>query len=140
MRASGRSGRSPTPGAVVGPSGQVGVHSGCECSPVCAHAVGESVAAAGNCLSADTVPAEMLEAFSACPGEPLSLRLLRALARAADLKADKRGLQSAALISILRQIDSWQSQIVDLRADHHDDPVGELTRLYGIFRSRFGPQ
>lgn len=124
----------------VSRSGQIGVHSGGECSAICAQAAGESVAAAGNCLSAETIPAQMLDAYKACPDQPLSIRLLRALARAAELKGDQRGLQSAALISIPRQLDSWKAQIVNLRADHHEDPVGELGRLYDVFTSRFGAQ
>ncbi len=121
-------------------AGRFGVYNGGGCMEVCAHAASEAAVAAGNCLSAATVPQAMLEAYAAAVGESLSMRLIRALARAAELKGDKRGLQSAAIVSIPRRLDSWKSQIVDLRADFHEDPVGELARLYGVFRGRFGPQ
>jgi uncharacterized Ntn-hydrolase superfamily protein len=121
-------------------AGRQGVWSGGLCSEICAMARNEHATAAGNCLSSADIPTMMLQAFDAAPTKILSERLLAALRCAADARGDRRGLESAALLSIPQHIQDWRSQVVNLRADLHVDPVGELSRLYDLFRKRFGAQ
>lgn len=76
------------------------------------------------------VPAAMLEAYreQQAAGEPLSQRLVAALAAAERAGGDLRGRQSAALL-VVGQVD------IDLRVDDHPDPVTELARLVQLQRA-----
>ena len=81
-----------------------------------------------------TVPAAMAEAFQTSAAA-FPERLLIALQAAQKEGGDFRGQQSAALIVV----DShprrpWEGRVVDIRVDHHSDPLGELTHLLELER------
>jgi len=65
-------------------------------------------------------------AFAAAEGD-LSVRLLYALEGGQTAGGDARGRMSAALVVVPAAGERWESS-VDLRVDHHDDPLSELTR------------
>ena len=83
-------------------------------SPVCAagHRVGAGFAAQAN-ASASSSQTRSLTAMFACAAG-----------------GDWRGLRSAALLVVGEPSPRpWESPLVDVRVDDHDDPLGELRRL-----------
>ncbi len=93
---------------------------------------GTDCVAAGNLLAAASVPAAMVLAFGQRPLEHLADRLLDALRAGAAAGGEEGPLHSAGLVIVDRV--SWP--VTDLRVDWHDDPVGELGRLWAMW----GPQ
>jgi uncharacterized Ntn-hydrolase superfamily protein len=73
-----------------------------------------------------------LDAFAAAQGD-LAGRLLAALEAGQAAGGDKRGRQSAALKVASR--DPYPD--LDIRADDHPDPIGELRRLHRVSLERF---
>jgi uncharacterized Ntn-hydrolase superfamily protein len=73
-------------------------------------------------------------------GQPLSRRLLAALAAGDDAGGDKRGRQSAALLVVTPDggYGGGSDVLVDLRIDDHPHPVGELARLLDLHDIYFG--
>jgi uncharacterized Ntn-hydrolase superfamily protein len=84
-------------------------------------------------MERDTVPAAMSAAFEAATGD-LASRLLAALQAAQGEGGDVRGRQSAALLVVPSEGESWRAR-VDLRVEDHDDPLAELERLLGLWRA-----
>lgn len=70
----------------------------------------------------------------------LSRKLLWLLAEFSSIGADKRGCESASILSIPYSISGWESQVVNLRIDNSKTAVEDLKALYGIFQRRFGEQ
>ena len=66
-------------------------------------------------------------------GKPLAERLLDAMDAGERAGGDKRGKQSAALVLYRDQDYPW----LDIRADDHTDPLGELRRLLAVANERF---
>ena len=72
-------------------------------------------------------------------GRPLPELLVACLAAADAAGGDRRGRESAALLVVRAGggygggNDRW----IDLRVDHHDDPIGELARLVDLHRLYF---
>jgi uncharacterized Ntn-hydrolase superfamily protein len=89
-------------------------------------------AAAGNLLADRAVPAAMLAAFTERAGESLGDRLIAALAAGLDAGGETSPVRSAGLL--IAGSAPWP--VTDLRVDWHDDPVGELARLW----QRWQPQ
>jgi uncharacterized Ntn-hydrolase superfamily protein len=84
---------------------------------------------AGNRLSNDRVAQAMLDGFEKTDGE-LAHRLLASIEAGRDAGGQVAGQYSAAL-----QVHHERSYaLVDLRADEHNEPIGELRRLYGLYK------
>jgi uncharacterized Ntn-hydrolase superfamily protein len=113
---------------VVDGAGGTACFSGACTLGVFAAARGASVAAAGNLLASDGVPAAMVVAFGAVPGE-LEQRLVAAL-RAGLAAGGEAGPVRSAGLAVVGAVD-WR--VTDLRVDWHDDPVGELERLVELW-------
>lgn len=113
-------------------------HTGAECLPWAGGRVGPDYAAQGNILSGPEVLDALTDTWLAGPG-PFPERLLKALAAADRAGGDSRGRQSAALYVVGEGLgyggrsDRW----IDLRVDDHPQPIVELERLLGVFRSTF---
>jgi uncharacterized Ntn-hydrolase superfamily protein len=122
--------------AMVDRAGRVAVHSGKRCIDHAGHALGNQVSAQANIMLRDTVPAAMVRAYEAAPGE-LAERLLTALEAAEGEGGDLRGRQSAALLVVAARGSgrSGEAKLVDLRVDDHNDPLGELRRLVRLQRA-----
>jgi len=114
---------------VIDRYGQVALHSGAEALPVAAVAEGPSCMALGNLLASPDVPARMIAAFAAADGEPLAERLMRALEAGLDAGGET-GDEHAAGLHVADTLD-WP--VVDLRVDWHDDPIGELRRIWDLY-------
>jgi uncharacterized Ntn-hydrolase superfamily protein len=113
--------------AIVDAEGGVAAHTGAMCIAFAGHVVSAGVSCQGNMLASDRVWPAMLEAFQASAG-PLAVRLLAALDSAEGEGGDARGRQSAALLVVPAQGESWQ-RLVSLRVEDHPEPLAELRRL-----------
>jgi uncharacterized Ntn-hydrolase superfamily protein len=96
------------------------------------HIVGEHCVAAGNTLAGRIVLEDMVRAFEGATGEPLGSRLLAAMEAAEAAGGDRRGRESASVLVVPKEDVGRGNYIIDLRVDHHDSPVPELRRLYGL--------
>ena len=115
---------------IVDAHGGSATHTGRECFAWAGGRTGPGYAAQGNILAGPAVVDGIVETFSG-GGAPFPELLVACLAAAEAGGGDRRGRESAALL-IVREAggygggnDIW----IDLRVDHHDDPVGELGRL-----------
>ncbi|MBL8378684.1 MAG: DUF1028 domain-containing protein [Burkholderiales bacterium] len=115
--------------AVVDRDGRTAVHTGASNEAWAGHVVGDGFVALGNRLTSERTTRDMAAAFEAAPGEELAERLVRALEAGRDAGGQVAGQHSAALLVVNRKSYAW----VDLRADEHDEPIGELRRLYGLY-------
>jgi uncharacterized Ntn-hydrolase superfamily protein len=88
------------------------------------------VAAAGNLLADRGVPAAMLAAFTDRADESLGDRLVAALAAGLAAGGEVSPVRSAGLV--IAAAEPWP--VTDLRADWHEDPVGELAALWTLWR------
>lgn len=101
------------------------------------HAVAEAkdCVAAGNLLSAATLPAVMTNTFVASPDVHLAERLLRALEAGMACGGEEGPVHSAALLVYHEQ----PFPLVSLRVDWDDtDPVGRLRLLWEAYRPQTG--
>jgi uncharacterized Ntn-hydrolase superfamily protein len=121
---------------VVDARGGAATHSGAGCLPWAGGATGSGYAAQGNILTGPEVVDAMVAAFVSSTG-PLPDRLLASLLAGDLAGGDRRGRQSAALLVVRagggygEADDRW----IDLRVDDHRDPVPEMIRLLGIWRT-----
>jgi uncharacterized Ntn-hydrolase superfamily protein len=114
---------------VIDRYGQVAKHSGDQALPLAAVADGKGCLALGNLLANPDVPSRMIAAFESARGEDLAERLMRALE--AGLEAGgETGDEHAAGLHVASVFD-WP--VVDLRVDWHDEPIGELRRIWGLY-------
>jgi uncharacterized Ntn-hydrolase superfamily protein len=97
------------------------------------HARGDGYSAQANMMAGPGVCEAMAAAFESATG-PLAHRLLAALVAAESRGGDARGQMSAALVVVEgeRQPHSWEGVLVDVRVDHHPDPLPELARLVRV--------
>ena len=112
--------------------GRIAQHTGADCVAWCGHVRGADISVAGNMLAGPAVIERTLEAFAAGAGS-LAERLLTALEAGEAAGGDKRGKQSAALK--IASHDPYPD--LDIRADDHPDPIGELRRLHLVSQERF---
>lgn len=85
---------------------------------------------AGNLLAGDDVPATMLAAFHERLEERFGDRLLAAMQAGLAAGGEAGPVHSAGLL-IVRDV-PWP--VVDLRVDWADDPIGDLTKLWRLWR------
>lgn len=107
---------------------RIAQHTGAECIDWCGHVSGPGISVAGNMLSGPEVVADALAAYLDNPALPLADRLLTAMEAGEAAGGDKRGRQSAGLIVNRGEIYNW----LDIRADDHESPLGELRRLLEV--------
>jgi uncharacterized Ntn-hydrolase superfamily protein len=94
------------------------------------HHVGDGCIALGNVLRGEHVLAAMEAAYQRDAGEALEERLLRGLEAGRDAGGQHGGQRSAALLVY----DDRPFAHVDLRVDVHAEPVGELRRVFDVYR------
>jgi uncharacterized Ntn-hydrolase superfamily protein len=124
---------------IVDASGRAASFTGPECFEHAASLVGEGFACQGNILaSADVVPA-IAEGFEKATG-PLAERMVEALRAGQRAGGDRRGQESAAIV-VAKPGGGYggtHDRYVDLRVDHHDQPIEELASLLALHRLYFG--
>lgn len=113
--------------AVIDSTGGVAVHTGADCVACAGHITGRQVSCQANMMVSDTVWPAMLGAFERYDG-PLAKRLLAALEAAEAEGGDARGRQSAALLVVPAQGETWET-VLTLRVEDHPEPLSELRRL-----------
>lgn len=124
---------------VVDVSGNAASHTGRHCFRWAGARVGDGYAAQGNILAGSGVVDAMAERFLA-GGLRFPELLVACLAEADAAGGDRRGRESAALLVVRAGggygggNDRW----VDLRVDHHPDPIAELDRLLVLHRLYMG--
>ena len=118
---------------IVDARGGSATHTGQHCFAWAGGRTGPGFAAQGNILAGAGVVDGLADTFLA--GGPAFPELLVACLAAADAAGgDRRGRESAALLVVRAGggygggNDRW----MDLRVDHHHDPIGELARLVGL--------
>lgn len=108
-------------------------HTGAACVDWAGHLGATDVSVAGNMLAGPAVLDATLAAFRESEGQPLALRLIAALEAGESAGGDRRGRQSAALVTA--SADPWPD--LDLRVDDHPDPLAELRRLHAVSSDYF---
>ncbi len=113
--------------AVVDARGNVATHTGEACIPFAGHVIGDAVSCQANIMVSEQIWPAMLEAYRSAEG-PLTQRLLAALDAAEAEGGDARGRQSAAILVVPSDGNSWDT-VVSLHVEDHPDPLPELRRL-----------
>ena len=127
--------RSQRQAGIVDAAGRSATHTGDECFAWAGGQTGPGFAAQGNILAGPAVVDGLVDALLA-GGKPFPELLVACLAAADAAGGDRRGRESAAILIVREGAgygggnDVW----VDLRVDHHDDPIGELVRLLDFQR------
>ena len=115
---------------VVDDDGFAAARTGTENSDWCGHRTGDGYVVLGNALSGEQVIDAMEEAFLADPDDDLEERLMLAIEAGRDAGGEPIGQTSAAILVH----DQKAFSRVDLRVDVHDEPVGELRRVFDHYR------
>jgi uncharacterized Ntn-hydrolase superfamily protein len=120
---------------IVDAAGRSAAHTGRSCVPQAGHLADAEVSVQANMMERDTVPAAMLAAFRATPGD-LAARLMAALRAAEGEGGDVRGRQSAALVVAPGRAEApaWERRF-DLRVEDHRTPLDELERVLRVARA-----
>ncbi|WP_433057809.1 DUF1028 domain-containing protein [Dactylosporangium sp. CS-033363] len=134
------SGRAHRQLGVVGPSGDGATYTGGECFDWAGGVAGDGYAIQGNILAGPQVVAEMERAWLASGDLSLPRRLHAALAAGDAAGGDRRGRQSAALLTVRHGAGyGGMSDVeVDLRVDDDADPVTRMGGLIELWELYFG--
>ena len=120
---------------IVDATGRAASHTGGDCFAWAGGRTGPDFAAQGNILAGAAVVDGLADTFLA-GGRPFPELLVACLAAADAAGGDRRGRESAALL-VVREAGGYgggNDRWIDLRVDHHDDPIGELGRLLDLQR------
>lgn len=113
--------------------GGFAAHTGAECVDWAGHLIAANHSVAGNMLAGPEVIEATSKAYEAGAGLPFAQRLIRAMQAGEAAGGDKRGRQAAGLVIHRGEAHPW----LDLRADDHADPLGELDRLWDVAQERY---
>lgn len=113
--------------AALDRDGGTGVFTGSESVPHAAAVEALGVVVAGNMLAGAEVIWAALDGYAAATDLPFAERLMQALHAAAVAGGDARGLKSAALLVVGRNIAP-----LTLRIDHADHPLADLAALHAV--------
>ncbi len=111
---------------MVNPTGKTAAWTGKNCVDWAGHQTYSGFSVAGNMLVGEVVLTAMAQAFQQAVMEPFSQRLLLALEAGDAAGGDRRGRQSAAIYVV----DQSVYPHLDLRVDHHPQPLLALRELY----------
>jgi uncharacterized Ntn-hydrolase superfamily protein len=115
---------------VVDGHGGAASYTGRQCFTWAGGRTGDGYAAQGNILAGDAVVDALVDTYLAA-GRPFPELLVACLAAADAAGGDRRGRESAALL-VVRAAGGYgggNDRWMDLRVDHHADPIGELAHL-----------
>jgi uncharacterized Ntn-hydrolase superfamily protein len=94
------------------------------------HLTAPGVVAMGNALVGEQVVRSMLDTFQRAEDEDLEERLLRSIESGRDAGGQPNGQRSSGLVVYRGDPYPW----VELRVDEHAEPIGELRRIYEVYR------
>jgi uncharacterized Ntn-hydrolase superfamily protein len=123
---------------IASADGRAASFTGAECFEHAASVLGENHACQGNILASDRVVPAMSEAFAGTEG-PFPERLVEALRAAQAEGGDRRGKEAAGLY-VAKPGGGYggnHDRYIDLRVDHHRDPIEELARILDLHRLYF---
>ncbi|HJV04536.1 MAG TPA: DUF1028 domain-containing protein [Actinomycetota bacterium] len=123
---------------IVSADGRAASFTGAECFEHAASVVGENHACQGNILASDRVVPAMSAAFRTTDA-PFPERLVEALRAAQREGGDRRG-QEAAGLYVAKPGGGYggnHDRYIDLRVDHHPEPIEELARILDLHRLYF---
>jgi len=116
--------------ALIDADGCVAVMTGKENRPWAGHIEGKGYVVMGNGVKDEGVIRAMGEAFEAAADDPFEERLLKSIEAGRDAGGQPQGQTSASLQTYDRQPFPY----IDLRVDVHEEPVGELRRIFNWYR------
>jgi len=134
----GDAGRESRQVGLVDAGGRSASFTGTECFEHASSVTGEGFACQGNIMATDRVVPAMAEAFESASG-PLPERMMESLRAAQREGGDRRGQESAALL-VAKPGGGYggtHDRYIDLRVDHHDEPIEEVARLLELHRFYF---
>ncbi len=116
---------------VVDGAGNTAIHSGENALGLWAEAQGKDVAAGGNLLADQGVPAAMVKAFEAAEGH-LGDRLITALRTGRDAGGEAGPVHSAGLLVVDRE--AWP--LAELRCDWSDSdcPIDHVANAWAVYK------
>ena len=120
--------------AGIDAQGRTFVYSGDACVDWYGARSGDNYSVQGNMLVGKETIDAMAEAFEQSSGY-LSARLLVALEAGQAAGGDKRGRESAALLTV--PFGPEPASKIDIRVDQHGDPVAELRRIADMLPDRY---
>jgi uncharacterized Ntn-hydrolase superfamily protein len=122
---------------IVDAKGRVATFTGSGCQSWAGGVEGTRYVAQGNILTGDEVVKALARGFEETEGS-LADRLMAALRAGEAAGGDARGKQSAAILVVRARggYNEMNDRYLDLRVDDHADPVAELTRIYGVWRTQ----
>jgi uncharacterized Ntn-hydrolase superfamily protein len=123
---------------IVAADGRAASFTGAECFEHASSVVGENHACQGNILASEQVVPAMSEAFVGTDG-PFPERLVEALRAGQRQGGDRRGMEAAGLY-VAKPGAGYggnHDRYIDLRVDHHPDPIEELARILDLHRLYF---
>jgi uncharacterized Ntn-hydrolase superfamily protein len=116
--------------AVIDMDGNAVARTGAENKDWSGHFCEPNMVSMGNGLISERTASAMRDTFRAMKEDDLEARLMAALEAGRDAGGQHGGQHSANLIVYRKQ----QYPLVDLRVDEHEEPIGELRRLFDIYR------
>jgi uncharacterized Ntn-hydrolase superfamily protein len=116
--------------AVLDDDGDAAARTGAANTPWAGHQIHDGFIVLGNVLPGVQTLDAMRERFTSTVGQPFEERLLEALEAGRDAGGQIGGQVSAALLVY----DQDKFARIDLRVDQHDEPVGELRRVFEAYR------
>jgi uncharacterized Ntn-hydrolase superfamily protein len=122
--------------AVIDRTGATAVHTGKQCLKWAGALQRDGYSIQGNRLAGEAVLTQAAEAFERGSDEPLSNRLMNALAAGDAAGGDLKGEVSATIYIMAGE----EYPLWDIRVDHHPDPIAELRRLHGVFSRELLPE
>jgi uncharacterized Ntn-hydrolase superfamily protein len=124
---------------IVDAAGRSASFTGDECFEHAASVTGPNFACQGNILATDRVVPAMAEAFQKSEGMPLAERMIETLRAGQREGGDRRGQEGAGLY-VAKPGGGYggnHDRYIDLRVDHHDEPIEELARILELHHLYF---
>ena len=118
---------------MMGRDGTFAAHTGADCIDWAGHKTALDHSVAGNMLAGPEVIDATSSTYAESAHMPFAARLIKAMQAGEAAGGDKRGRQAAGLIIHRGEKHAW----LDLRADDHSDPLGELERLWDVAQERY---
>lgn len=120
-------------------SGRSASFTGSKCLPHAVSMTGPGYACQGNVLASPDVVPSMVDAFLSTPGA-LAERMIESLRAGQLAGGDARGQEAAAIV-VVKPGGGYggnHDRYIDLRVDHHPEPIEELSTLLELHRFYFG--
>lgn len=116
--------------AVVDTEGRVAAYTGAHNEAWKGHEIRENFCSLGNRLTSERTVADMTKVWERTGGLDLGERLMQCLEAGRDAGGQVAGQYSSAIKIVNRKSYAW----IDLRVDEHDEPVGELRRIFELYK------